>query len=387
MELADLHRFTDDLSIVDLASFDVVELVLGLERLRNVVASRSGEALVVLHETGAFAVGGATCVAHFLAIRAGAPSNETRARLRTALLLRQLPAALAASAAGELHARHQQQLAACVRDFPALAQEADETLTELARTLAPKDFDTAIKVWRELAADTREAEADEQERNAAAAEPNQVWLHQGFAGRWTLTANLQPDIGAMLDGLLQEGFERLSRARRDGDPALERHDASMLRGEALADLVANALRHEPGEDSAPDRYRAAVILTPDDLTEPSLACCDSPLFRLVVGAKGDVLGVGRISRIWRRAARRGMVHRDGGCVFPGCDRPPSWCDVHHCKHWRDGGRTDFRNGALLCRRHHTFLHHRNWYITFIDDKPVVHTDEDIPFEPIRWQLE
>jgi hypothetical protein len=32
--------------------------------------------------------------------------------------------------------------------------------------------------------------------------------------------------------------------------------------------------------------------------------------------------------------------RDGGCVFPGCDRPLAWCDAHHLWHWVDGGPTD-----------------------------------------------
>jgi 5-methylcytosine-specific restriction protein A len=52
--------------------------------------------------------------------------------------------------------------------------------------------------------------------------------------------------------------------------------------------------------------------------------------------------------------------RDGGCVFPGCDRKPKWCDAHHLKPWEDDGPTDLDNGCLLCRRHHTLIHHRGW---------------------------
>ena len=37
--------------------------------------------------------------------------------------------------------------------------------------------------------------------------------------------------------------------------------------------------------------------------------------------------------------------RDKGCTFPGCSRPPSWCDAHHCWHWCDGGPTDLSNLA------------------------------------------
>ena len=45
-----------------------------------------------------------------------------------------------------------------------------------------------------------------------------------------------------------------------------------------------------------------------------------------------------------------------------CDRPPSWCDVHHCQNWEHGGPTNSNNGALLCRHHHTFLHKNHWTI-------------------------
>jgi HNH endonuclease len=41
--------------------------------------------------------------------------------------------------------------------------------------------------------------------------------------------------------------------------------------------------------------------------------------------------------------------RDGGGVFPGCDRPLAWCEAHHIQHWLDGGPTDLANLALLCR--------------------------------------
>ena len=50
--------------------------------------------------------------------------------------------------------------------------------------------------------------------------------------------------------------------------------------------------------------------------------------------------------------------RDQGCTFPGCSRPPSWCDAHHVWHWCDGGPTDLSNLALLCPRHHTIVHQK-----------------------------
>jgi hypothetical protein len=51
-----------------------------------------------------------------------------------------------------------------------------------------------------------------------------------------------------------------------------------------------------------------------------------------------------------------LIVRDGGCRFPGCDRPHSWCDAHHVVHWADGGETAVRNLLLLCRPHHRAVH-------------------------------
>ena len=72
---------------------------------------------------------------------------------------------------------------------------------------------------------------------------------------------------------------------------------------------------------------------------------------------GEIVDLGRRQRLFSRAQRRALVHRDRGCVFPGCDRGPRWCDAHHLRPWEDGGLTDLVNGVLLCRRHHQLVHH------------------------------
>jgi hypothetical protein len=52
--------------------------------------------------------------------------------------------------------------------------------------------------------------------------------------------------------------------------------------------------------------------------------------------------------------------RDGGCVFPGCDLPPHWCDAHHVVPFEAGGSTDVAGLASLCRRHHGVTHRAGW---------------------------
>jgi hypothetical protein len=85
------------------------------------------------------------------------------------------------------------------------------------------------------------------------------------------------------------------------------------------------------------------------------------------GAPTQPLEVGRISRVVQAAQRAALAIRDGGCVFPGCDRPLAWCEAHHLRHWLHGGPTDLANLALLCRAHHRAVHEGGWQLARAPD--------------------
>lgn len=80
----------------------------------------------------------------------------------------------------------------------------------------------------------------------------------------------------------------------------------------------------------------------------------------VMNRAGSVLSLGRTRRIASVAQTHALVARDHGCSFPGCDRPPEWCERHHIKEWVDGGATDLDNLTLLCRYHHHNFAARGW---------------------------
>jgi hypothetical protein len=80
------------------------------------------------------------------------------------------------------------------------------------------------------------------------------------------------------------------------------------------------------------------------------------------GPPTQPLEVGRATRTVARAQRTALVVRDGGCGFPGCDRPQSWCEAHHLRHWLHGGPTDLANLVLLCRAHHRAVHEGGWQL-------------------------
>jgi hypothetical protein len=96
------------------------------------------------------------------------------------------------------------------------------------------------------------------------------------------------------------------------------------------------------------------------------------------GAPSQPLEVGRATRVVQPAQRSALAVRDGGCVFPDCDRPLAWCDAHHLRHWVNGGPTDLDNLALLCRAHHRAVHEGGWRLIRGPDGRFTATPPDPP---------
>lgn len=97
-------------------------------------------------------------------------------------------------------------------------------------------------------------------------------------------------------------------------------------------------------------------------TVQRLACAGG-VTEVLFDEHGQALDVGREQRLFTRRQRRALAARDGGCRAPGCDRPPSWTEAHHIRHWgRDHGRTDIADGILLCRHHHLLFHNNGWEV-------------------------
>ncbi len=97
-------------------------------------------------------------------------------------------------------------------------------------------------------------------------------------------------------------------------------------------------------------------------------CCDAHLVPAVLGTASEPLDVGRDARLVTRAIRTGLIARDGGCTFPGCNTPPSRCEAHHITPWWNGGATALSNLTLLCHHHHALI------------EPAKHTIRD------QWQV-
>ncbi|HBP16666.1 MAG TPA: hypothetical protein DEA08_02590 [Planctomycetes bacterium] len=159
--------------------------------------------------------------------------------------------------------------------------------------------------------------------------------------------------------------------RRVGDPAGSPREEGLRPSVAMADgfvaVFEHYLEHRScGQPGKPGEVLLTVSV--DTLTgtmahrcqlSPALVqqwTCDAVVQPVLTDARGEVLDVGRRHRVVPPRLRRALGLRDGeACQFPGCGAR-AFLEAHHLKPWLQGGETKLGNLALICRRHHRFLH-------------------------------
>jgi hypothetical protein len=186
-----------------------------------------------------------------------------------------------------------------------------------------------------------------------------------------------------IDGLLDaEGGEivlsALDAAMAGDRSAGDVRSRSQQRADALVDLCRAGAREHANGPGRRHRPHLTVVVDHDALTGrtskegvtrahaahvgrlPAATidrlACDAGIARVVTKGRSMPIDVGRTTRTVPNALWNPLVVRDGGCVAPGCDRPPGWCEVHHRVPWARGGPTNLENCELRCWRHHRALH-------------------------------
>jgi hypothetical protein len=84
--------------------------------------------------------------------------------------------------------------------------------------------------------------------------------------------------------------------------------------------------------------------------------CQARILPAVLGAKSEVLDLGRTRRLHSPAQRTAIRLRHPQCQTHGCTVPAAWCETHHLDPWSTGGTTDLHTAALLCTHHHHRAH-------------------------------
>lgn len=319
-----------------------------------------------------------------------------RRTLQGAPLASRLPATAAVFAGGEISARHVEVIAEALRS-PAARRidpdrwaQAEVKLAEQARWYRPSEL--AVFATDLIAALDQDGPGERED------EPEQVnELHLN-----TRTGKIKGQLDGYTREALAVALDAMSAPGGDEDdrsPAARRADA--LGEIARRAMDTGGLPERGGErphlnviipiDDLEARARSASLdfgsaLHPADLRLASNArsagatrwvFCDARVVPIVMSGAGQPLDVGRAMRTVPDGLRRAVAARDRGCAFPGCGRPPAWCDVHHLQEWERGGVTALHNCAMVCRFHHRLLHRSSgWTVRIHDGLPE--------FTPPKW---
>jgi hypothetical protein len=304
-----------------------------------------------------------------------------------------LPAELPATAEvlrdGEMSLAHARAINDGMGKLPSWAgaqerADAERLLARQARTFSPKQVRVLAERVRYLM-DQDGALADEDEQ----VQRRELHFGVGRDGMTVLKGRLDRETGAKL----QAALESLAAPRPERDGEKDSRSAGQRNADAFADLLDIAL----GADDLPraggqrphlnvtidfDSLRAQLASqsslggTLENAGQPITAeqvrrmACDAEVLPIVLGGDGQPLDVGRSQRTAPPHVRAALLARDGGCSFPGCDRPPGTSEAHHLAHWIDGGSTSLDNMTMLCAHHHRVVHRQGWDIDLASGRPM-----------------
>jgi hypothetical protein len=104
--------------------------------------------------------------------------------------------------------------------------------------------------------------------------------------------------------------------------------------------------------------------------------CGAGILPAVLDGTPRVLDLGRAQRLLSPAQKKALGLRDRHCRAEGCDIPAAWCEAHHAQHPRSqAGRTDPKDGLLLCPYHHHRAHDPHYTTTRTPTGDLSTTDE------------
>jgi hypothetical protein len=303
----------------------------------------------------------------WLAAKTGMLRHAATALIRTARLTRRHAQTAKALEAGDITVPHVELLAKAAHRREDLYAEHEATLLDAAATVEVQDFHTVTRRWALLADDVLSRDD----------------VAFGFARRGF---TLSPTIGgSAVSGFLDpEASATVSAALGTVQPPEGASDTRSL-AQRMADGLVLLCQRSLGGKLPESRPIAGVEVTVDHdvlaghamANLDGLRCdiegfgpiarvtaerlvCDCAIARVIVNGRGEILDLGRRTRLIPRALRRAVRLRDRHCQFPGCRVDAAWCDVHHVVHWLFGGETNLENCALLCRRHHVAVHEGGW---------------------------
>jgi hypothetical protein len=368
-------RATAAIDVGALDRTELGELVLGLRRLLD---SFEGEYARLVHHADVdrvWADGGATSLAMWISNGTGTAPGRAKRAAKLGEALEKSTDLAEAVRAGAVAADTAHEIAAAVDD-EGFAEAAPQLIGELAGA-TPRQAERTVDAWRQIndpdAARQRTRQAFE--RRCLTFTPigdglerveGIVPTHVGRALRAALHHIVEEQVH---DGSGRVHSQRMVDALGDLAAAYSRGKVTGGRNlpRVIVSITLETLEQRAGVGHAAD----GGVMSADEIQR---LCCDAHLHPYLTDQEGAVLQFGRGRRTASPHQYLAMVERDRGCRFPGCDRPPGWCEAHHLNEFSArGGLTDLDQMALLCHTHHHLVHEGGWTmsgsvtgLTFVD---------------------
>jgi hypothetical protein len=350
-------------------------LVEGFEAL-DLLMAQLLETLGELDAADGWRAEGATSATAWLRHKARRSGRDASWCARTARRLRELPVTAEAYRDGALSTGQLQAIVANLNDeITPLFAEAEDEMVPLLVPLSVPDVAVAMQTWAQCAKDSLQ----DDEPDLAEPPARTLFLSRTLDGRGELSGGLDPEGLAVTEAAL-----RLAETPDvDGEPP---RSPAQRRADAFVDIMRFFLDHQTAQTGGRHRPHLNVYVRYEDLIEGKPGefadgtrvdgatiqrlACDAGYHRVVTQGRSSILDYGITRRNIPVNLFNALVARDRGCRFPGCDRPPNWCEAHHIQHWENRGPTSIDNLVLACSRHHHLLHMPGWHIRLLPDATV-----------------
>jgi hypothetical protein len=352
----DLRSAPDEALEVELVEIENAARSLESERLRRIAE---------LDARGSFARDGYLSMSAWLVHRLQIAWSIAGQHVRLARSLRRMPDTREALSTGRISTLSASMLASTREANKPEFARVEETLVAAASTLPVRELRGALAYWREAV--DRRGVADDAGRRR---ELRRLHVSPSLDGMVRVDGDLDPETGQVVITALRA----VIGASIGGTP--DRRTAPQRRADALGEICHQWMDGANRPSVAGERPHLTVTIDlgtlerragrrcelddagrilPEDARR---IACDASVSRVITSGPSSPVEVGRRTPVVPAAVRRAVAVRDGGCRFPGCDRPPSWSDAHHVVHWAEGGPTALDNLVLLCRPHHRMVHER-----------------------------
>ncbi len=302
----------------------------------------------------------------------------------------ELPSTREALQAGEVSADHAEVIARSMRRLPAWVGvekrvEAEHVLLDKARTFDPKDLaGLGRKILHTIDEDRadRELAKQLQAEEARAEREREIVLYDD---PYSVSTFLRGKLDPLTNEMFRVALEPLCKPRPTDANGPDLRTPAQRMGDGFHELLRRFLASGSAPSHGGEKPQIVLIIDPNKVrdgtgtgellhsgasvsarTVQELACDAQVSTYIPVGAGADPgNGTGGASlsdgvRLYTGKVRKLLELRDRGCAFPGCNRPPSWCQAHHIVPWSKGGPTTLENGVLLCGYHHRHLHQGTW---------------------------